>query len=750
MKVKCNIYLICLILSICYGVSAQDLPTDSDIQNTNVSRRDYVRNNLFTNTPDRQINQSFKRDSNMTVLGRWAQGRCMATFVTDHTVYFGNGCTMEVVDFSNPEAPVRIGKIVTPSIIQGIYVSGNMAYLANWEAGLRIVDVSVPVNPVEVGFFDTGSCADGIFVSDNYAYVTDWYDGLRIIDVSTPTSPSEVGFYLTDDIAFDVHVSGNYAYLAANEGGLRIIDISVPANPVEVGFINTLGEAGDVYIYENYAFIADWDNGTRIIDITDPMIPFEVGSIGTGTVAAGVCVSAGHAYIAEYSYGMSIYDISDPSNPSQVDFLYWDIGFSWEISISDGYLSAAVNHAGMKLYDIAAPDDLNRIGAFETAGEVSGIFVAGDYAYLADGYDGLKILNISNSSIPREVGAYEFLLHGGTNGSAGAIHVDGDYACIADRAFSRYRKLNISNPNSPNSIAAISMNGGVNDVFISGQVVYLAQNWNGLGILTLETSNEVGHFYTDYALGVCVSGNYAYVADGEAGLRIIDISNPAAPAEAGSFDTGDMAINVFVAGNLAYVADGEDGLRIIDIQNPAQPAEVGFYETDGYAIAVYVSDNYAYVADDVAGLRLIDVNDPVNPKEVGFFDTGWYAVDVFVRNHIAYVADGAGGLYILQNDLETGILPENTEIVRNFSLDQNYPNPFNPSTTIQFRIPRSEYVTLRVYNILGQEVIRLSDQKLNAGIHQVRFDGGGLAAGIYTYQLVAGDFREVKKMILLR
>ena len=85
-----------------------------------------------------------------------------------------------------------------------------------------------------------------------------------------------------------------------------------------------------------------------------------------------------------------------------------------------------------------------------------------------------------------------------------------------------------------------------------------------------------------------------------------------------------------------------------------------------------------------------------------------------------------------------------------FSLSQNYPNPFNPSTTIEFSLPKSEFVELKVYNILGKEVSVLVSNKLNQGNHTYTFDGKNLASGIYYYQLVAGKYREVKKMILLR
>ena len=85
-----------------------------------------------------------------------------------------------------------------------------------------------------------------------------------------------------------------------------------------------------------------------------------------------------------------------------------------------------------------------------------------------------------------------------------------------------------------------------------------------------------------------------------------------------------------------------------------------------------------------------------------------------------------------------------------FNLIQNYPNPFNPSTTFAFTLPRSEFTTLKIYNILGSEVATLVSDKLQAGRYNYKFDGSNLARGVYYYQVSAGDFRDVKKMILLR
>jgi len=97
----------------------------------------------------------------------------------------------------------------------------------------------------------------------------------------------------------------------------------------------------------------------------------------------------------------------------------------------------------------------------------------------------------------------------------------------------------------------------------------------------------------------------------------------------------------------------------------------------------------------------------------------------------------------------SGITP--TPIIPDkYDLSQNYPNPFNPTTTINFNIPTKEFVLLKVYNVLGKEVATLVNETKNEGSYNVDFDASALSSGTYFYRLEAGDYINVKKMILLK
>jgi len=85
-----------------------------------------------------------------------------------------------------------------------------------------------------------------------------------------------------------------------------------------------------------------------------------------------------------------------------------------------------------------------------------------------------------------------------------------------------------------------------------------------------------------------------------------------------------------------------------------------------------------------------------------------------------------------------------------YELSQNYPNPFNPSSTISYQIPELSFVTLKVYDVLGSEIITLVNEEKVVGSYEIEFDATLLPSGIYFYRLQAGSFVETKKMVLMK
>src|SRR6185436_12656351 len=229
-----------------------------------------------------------------------------------------------------------------------------------------------------------------------------------------------------------------------------------------------------------------------------------------------------------------------------------------------------------------------------------------------------------------------------------------------------------------------------------------------------------------YANNVDVSGDYAYVAAGAAGLQVVDISDRKHPAIVASLDTDGVAIDVRVVGDFVYVADGQAGLQIVDIANPLQPQLVGHAQTGGIAQDVKVEQGFAYVADGLNGVTIVDVSeatqpvvrghvgdignavgidvqgtrgvvaagssihvldlaDPAAPAVVGSSNIGGGMRDVVMRGNYAYVAASAIG-YRVVNIADpaapvvvagdASFVPNDVELVENFAFfaEQLFPN----------------------------------------------------------------------------
>lgn len=322
-------------------------------------------------------------------------------------------------------------------------------------------------------------------------------------------------------------------------------------------------------------------------------------------------------------------------------------------------------------------------GAYDIPGQLADITVEGDYAYLAHGFAGLRLVNIANPYAPVEAGRLD------TPGFAIDVAVNNNYAYVADQFSPDSRELRIidvSNPVTPVEAGSYNLPWAAYGVAAAGDYVYVAATLAGLHII--DVSNPLSPTgvssinLPSQALDVTVAGHYAYVAADEAGLRIINVANPAAPVEVGAYDTPGHAQAVAVAGGYAYVAAADHGLRIINITNPAAPIEVGSYDSPGQAQGIAVDHGHAYVADGEFGLAIIDVTNPTAPLAVGRLDTPASASSVAVDGYLVYLADYYQGLRIfnlkpanqVQLQIQWQSLAESGTVLETFEV-ANYTSP---------------------------------------------------------------------------
>jgi hypothetical protein len=293
-----------------------------------------------------------------------------------------------------------------------------------------------------------------------------------------------------------------------------------------VGSYGPFDNARTVLVSGNHAFVADGD--LKIVDVTDPTAPAPSGAIVTPGFASGVFISGNYAYVADGDSGLQIISIIDPTNPTVIA-TYRD-----------------------------------------TLEAFNNVFVLGDYAYvvgLTGTGTGLIIINVSDVSNPFFVGQFKdddawyhlarFI----------DVFVSENFAYVGAQGsnylfgYENFEIIDVTNPSNPIYMGAFSP----------------------------------GSFRAYAHLGIFISGHGFLV--GHYGLSIIEISDPTSPALIGTYDTPGLAQNVLVSGNYAYIADGDTGLEIVDISTPSNPMPAGSYNTPGSAHDIYISGDYIYVAD---------------------------------------------------------------------------------------------------------------------------------------------------------
>jgi hypothetical protein len=480
-------------------------------------------------------------------------------YVAGRYAYFAAAAVgLQIINVSDPARPTTARIFETADSAQAVSVAGNYAYVAIGSAGLQIVDISDPARPKTAGFFKTAGYAGGVQVVRRYAYVSgDGY--LRIIDVSDPTHPTEVGSCAVA-ASFRMHVAGKYAYGFGNlrwNHGLSITDVSDPAHPVYVGGSNMfeLNETIlDVYGVGPFVYIST-DAGLRILNVTDPQHPREVyifdaaGSTITG--GSGMHVAGNFAYVVSpqdyyryltsYVSGLRIVDVKRPALPTEVAFLKFK-GATGGVFIADNYayvgLGAYVDIGcprgcgdnGLKIINVSDPAHPVEVAFLDMVSRANGIRISGGYAYVFA--DGLRIVDVSDPAHPAEVGSYQTPTYGRS------IYVAGSYAYLAefditDPTKGGVRTIDVSDPTRPSEVSFYQTGSSAYGIFVSGSYAYVA---TGVGLKIIEV-------------------NYAYVANPEIGLRIINVSDPTHPTVVGFFKgvEGASALYVCVAGKYVYV-----------------------------------------------------------------------------------------------------------------------------------------------------------------------------------------------------
>jgi hypothetical protein len=444
-----------------------------------------------------------------------------------------------------------------------------------------ILDISDPTTDIPVVSTTSGNFNQpwDIKVSGNYAYVTDATNGLKIFDISTPSSPTMVGEVALDGSNWGLQLVGSTAYIASGtSAGLSVVDVSDVTAPVLTGLYYTPGNAQQVTVANQMAYVWDYNVGLQFIDVSAVSVPDVIRTVGDSADGTAVAVNNGVAYLADKngfgSGGLRMFDVSDALAPAVIDTY--------------------------------AP----------SGAKPRGVTIVANSAYLSRGASGLEIADVSNPSSIGVIGADN------TTDDARAIAVDGSYAYLVTESSGGLQVYDVSSPPAPANVASLSFTNNADNIVVRDGKAYIAGTFSGLHIVDITTPASPSLLGTTslpgsaIAYDVEVSGNIAYVSDSNSfqagGLYIYDTTSPASLTLLGSYDQPTNGIEL--AGNVLYTTEETNlsttstikpAVRIIDVTDPAAPALAGEFYVSSNARDIAINNDYYYVALETGGLGLM-------------------------------------------------------------------------------------------------------------------------------------------------
>jgi hypothetical protein len=525
--------------------------------------------------------------------------------------------------------------------VSALAVRGERAWLGTGNR-LQGVDISKPEVPLPLGQSEAlPEAIRSVAIAGDFVYAAAGLSGLAIFDASDPLQPERIATIKTPWATNGLALDGDLAFLAEGVHGLRIFDISRPDAARQIGRIDTPGDALAVALDRRddltdgpglLAYVADWGSGVRIIDVDDPTQPRELAWIDTSGVAAGVSAAGDRLVIADREEGLVVVDVKDPSHPRLRATLALP-GTPERVALSGDRAFVAAQDGGAIEIDLLDPDRPRQIGALESATVVMDVTATERGVYFAD--VGTLVAPAVDSRADLWARMHVWGVEGAPKVAAGLAGMH-----LVARADAGMREIGMYF--SPSLIE-----GG--DLLQEAAIMYLA---DGLaGVLVVDVADPaaptlIGSLDLPGAThDLKIMGDRAIVAAGDAGVVFLDLTDPRDPRAIATVDTPGEALGIALYDGLIYVADGPGGLRVID---PGRVNEIGFFDTPGNSWDVTVEDGYAYVSDRPGGLRIYDLSLPYKPKEVAvIFEHQIDVLDVAIQGDRAWVAGGLAGVLLL-------------------------------------------------------------------------------------------------------
>lgn len=620
---------------------------------------------------------------------------------------------------------------ISYSDVWGYVDANNREYaLMGGSNGTYIIDVTNAVSPQQVAFIaGPNSIWRDIKVHENYAYVVTEGggsgSGMQIIDLSNlPNSASLVNtFNSTFTTAHNIFIDNGFAYVIGTSGvgGMHILDLSNPVNPVQTAYYTASGYIHDVYAWNDTVVVCA-ENNYALVDVSNKNNPQKISQ---SVNLPGYAHSGWMTEDKRYFFGTDEFNQRDITIFDLQDRSTWEIAVgSWQypqntiihnLFIHGDFAHISYYESGYVILNIADPLNPIVAGYYDTYPQSNSAGYNGAwgcYPYLPSG-------NILISDIQSGLFVLEFT----PNDVKPQIEYDSDYFEVFN--------------NDPVNIQVKV----IDDNQIAETNLHYRTTFDGL------TSNWV---ILEGGIGGKFS-TFSYEIPGQEHLTTVEYYFAAKDNmnQISTLPEGGEGLNPL--GNTP--PENFFSYRVVIAGTPIiNSLSHSFTDT-----TIYKGDKIFFTvnAEDTTGLELkykwTKNGEVVSQRSDFTYSTTFInppvtdEIKLLITNNYKSVEK----TFLINVETTTSI--ERNDLAKvDFNLEQNYPNPFNPSTQISYSIASDGLVQMKVYNLMGEEIISLVDEYKSKGKYEVNFNAANLPSGIYFAQLITDNYVNTIKMNLTK
>jgi len=598
---------------------------------------------FFSNEDEDFFNVDYLSDDGLLYMAGVLRDESFA-FIEDHIA-------IRIFDPTDSSAVVLAGAVDITELEADIFShgfqlkkSGDYLYLAAGLSGLLIIDVSDPSSPRHITTYDSGSVVDSVEVGDSVVYLGNYFGGITVVDINDPEVPSTIGSFVTT--VFDMLYRQGRLYVYGS--GIRVLDVVDPSNISQLDNLSFPSDSGNPFSRKgNFLFLGVTDDfqSIKVFDINDEENILEAHNISTPGLVIDILVEGDFLYSTAVSddqkYSLNTYQIDNFGNLGLIDsrlalsasgrvaagaeLIYLSSplqlnvytknslnhGTKSLVNVSTpldakqiklvGDLAYVADGTSLRIYDVSDPEaNVNELGSISVHDFIEDMTISGDYAYLANSVDGLKIIDISDPENPYFAGMENSL-----NDTPDAGYVTNTVAVVGDIAYTTIDHLNklvafdVSDPSDPilldSELSITEMSRGL--VYFSG-FLYRVNN-AALQVIDISDPDNLTSTAVDFLHGtdLAIEGNLGYMSTLDGEIRVIDFAMPESPVQLSTALGLGQGTGIAVVENIAYISNAFGIINVFDITRSASPVYLSQYKVNGLVSDVAATEDYVFATN---------------------------------------------------------------------------------------------------------------------------------------------------------